>query len=333
MDIIFPLISVIVPNYNHEKYLKQRLDSIFNQTYPNFEVILLDDRSTDNSRRLLSEYAKNKKVSHCVFNEVNSGNTFVQWNKGINLAQGEFIWIAESDDFCDSGFLETVCKPLIENNDVVLSYCQSNKVNEKGELTGNWLDYTNRFDPLLFTENFILSGNDFIKQFLVYRNVIPNASAVLFRKSRFNELGFLNEDIALKCNGDWVFYTQLISTKKIAFTAQSINNFRFHSQSVIAKSGKSESRDVTIDILIMMRKSMIDYLENQNFDASAIIKLNKKLIRLLRYEKAMFLIRNKEKVKGSAILVTVFDLFIKEYKFYKNLKLKFNSIFFNSNQI
>ena len=66
-----PLISVIVPNFNHVKYLTQRLNSIFNQTYSNFEVILLDDCSTDNSREILSKYARNKKVSHCVFNENN----------------------------------------------------------------------------------------------------------------------------------------------------------------------------------------------------------------------------------------------------------------------
>lgn len=325
----YPLVSVIVPNYNHEKYLKERLDCIFNQTYLNFEVILLDDCSTDNSRDILGQYSQNPKVSHCVFNEINTGNTFVQWNKGIALAKGEFIWIAESDDFCDANFLQEVLKPLIENSDVVLSYCQSNRVDEKGKVIGNWIDYTNRFDSLFFRENFILSGKDFIERFLVYRNVIPNASAVLFRKSRFHEIGFLDEDISLKCNGDWVFYTQLISTKKIAFTAKSKNNFRFHTQSVIAQSVKNEKRDITVEVLIAMRRSMIDYFLKQNFDTSSIIKLNKKLIRILQYEKAMFLIRNKEKIKGGLILLSVFDVFIIEYKFYKNFKLKFNTAIFS----
>ena len=72
MVVQFPLVSIIVPNYNHEKYLKQRLDSIFNQTYSNFEVILLDDCSSDSSQTILLEYAKNPKVSYCIFNEFNS---------------------------------------------------------------------------------------------------------------------------------------------------------------------------------------------------------------------------------------------------------------------
>lgn len=324
-----PLISVIVPNYNHEKYLRQRLDSIFNQTYPNFEVILLDDCSTDNSRAILSEYSNNDKVAHCVFNQINTGNTFVQWNKGIALAKGEYIWIAESDDYCSDSFLEKVFQPFLENQDIVLSYCQSNRVNENGEITGNWIEYTNRFNATLFQQNFILPGNDFIKQFLVYRNAIPNASAVLFKKSRISELGFLNEDISLKCNGDWLFYTKLISTKKIAFLSNSENNFRFHSQSVIAQSSKNENRIDTIEILIAMRENMIDYFTNQTFDANDIIKLNKKQIRILRYEKAMFLIRNKEKIKGGIILFSVGDLFIKNYKFYKSLKLKLKGLIFN----
>ena len=64
-----PLVSIIIPNYNHALYLKERLDSIFNQTFQDFEVILLDDCSTDTSREVLAEYAKKDKVSHCIFNE------------------------------------------------------------------------------------------------------------------------------------------------------------------------------------------------------------------------------------------------------------------------
>jgi glycosyltransferase involved in cell wall biosynthesis len=83
LDLFSPLVSIIVPNYNHEKFLKKRLDSIFNQTFQDFEVILMDDCSTDDSRIILSDYAKNSKVSHCIFNESNSGNTFKQWVKGL----------------------------------------------------------------------------------------------------------------------------------------------------------------------------------------------------------------------------------------------------------
>ena len=78
-----PLVSVIVPNYNHAPYLRERIDSILNQTFQDFELILLDDCSPDNSREIINSYKDNPHVSHIVLNEENSGNTFVQWDLGV----------------------------------------------------------------------------------------------------------------------------------------------------------------------------------------------------------------------------------------------------------
>ena len=100
-----PLVSIIVPNYNHAKYLHQRLDSIFNQTCTNFEVILLDDLSTDNSIEILNSY-NDSRISHRFYNKENSGSPFRQWKKGLEAAKGELVWIAESDDWADVSFLE-----------------------------------------------------------------------------------------------------------------------------------------------------------------------------------------------------------------------------------
>ena len=111
-----PKISIIVPNYNHSSFLNERLDSIFNQTFQDFEVILLDDKSTDNSTEILRHYTQNEKVSHFIINKKNSGSPFKQWKKGIELAKGEFIWIAESDDTCDLNFLEEQIKALQQND-------------------------------------------------------------------------------------------------------------------------------------------------------------------------------------------------------------------------
>ena len=82
----------------------------------------MGDFSTDNSRKIISEYASNGKVSHCVYNEINTGNTFIQWNKGIELAKGDFIWIAELDDFCELNFLQELIQPLVKKKEVFLSY-------------------------------------------------------------------------------------------------------------------------------------------------------------------------------------------------------------------
>lgn len=323
----FPLISIIVPNYNHEKYLKQRLESIFSQTYTNFEVILLDDCSTDNSRIILSEYANNKKVSHCVFNDINSGNTFVQWNKGIQLAKGDFIWIAESDDFCDCNFLEEVCKPLIANPDIVLSYCQSNRVNENSEITGDWKSHTDSLSVEQFKNDFVLDGNLFIQDYLIYKNVIPNASAAVLKKKFLKIPVDLINTMQFKYCGDWVIYIQQIINHKIGFVASPMNSFRYHTNSVIAKASQSEKRISIIDIDIKMKELMFSLLKkNKPKNYSAIALNNKNIVKSLKYEKALSLIRNNNRWKGICLLISVFDVFLKRYPFKKSLILKLKTI-------
>src|SRR5450759_685207 len=145
-----PKVSVIVPNYNHAKYLFQRLDSIFNQTFQDFELILLDDCSTDNSFELLKGYSTHPKVSHFIVNKQNSGSTFKQWAKGIELGRGEFLWIAESDDVCEINFLEKVLLPFQKYDNAGLVYCQSWSINDTGQKTGNWLEHTENFNTTLF---------------------------------------------------------------------------------------------------------------------------------------------------------------------------------------
>src|SRR5690349_2386149 len=99
-------ISVIIPNFDHASFLKQRIESVLNQTFQDFEIIILDDCSTDNSREIIEQYRQHPKVSHIEYNKTNSGSTFIQWQKGLSIAVGEYMWIAESDDVSSPKFIE-----------------------------------------------------------------------------------------------------------------------------------------------------------------------------------------------------------------------------------
>jgi glycosyltransferase involved in cell wall biosynthesis len=102
-----PKVSVIVPNYNHSQFLSERLDSIINQTYKDFELIILDDASTDNSIDVINQYLnKYPELIRFQPSTNNSGSPFVQWDNGIKLAKGEFVWIAESDDVAPTKLFE-----------------------------------------------------------------------------------------------------------------------------------------------------------------------------------------------------------------------------------
>lgn len=94
------LISIIIPVYNTEDYLEESLNSVINQTYKNIEIICIDDASTDNSLKILNDYAKKDKRITVLSNENNLGPSYSR-NKGLNVANGEFILFHDSDDVVD----------------------------------------------------------------------------------------------------------------------------------------------------------------------------------------------------------------------------------------
>ena len=120
-----PKVSIIVPSYNHASYLRERLESIYRQTYWNIEVILLDDCSSDGSVEILQEFAQRfSDRTICHFNDTNSGGVFHQWKKGLELASGELVWIAESDDACSENFLAELVR-FFANSAVMLAFART----------------------------------------------------------------------------------------------------------------------------------------------------------------------------------------------------------------
>ena len=127
-----PRVSVIIPNYNHARFLEERVQSVLDQTFQDFEIIFLDDASTDGSREVFSSLARDVRVRKTIFNDRNSGSTYKQWNRGCREAEGDLLWIAESDDYSDPAFLETLAGALDAHPEAGLTFCQSRIVNEAG---------------------------------------------------------------------------------------------------------------------------------------------------------------------------------------------------------
>lgn len=229
-----PLISVVVPNYNHERFLAQRLDSIINQTYQNIEIIILDDCSTDNSRDLIIQYANRDKRIKYLWNKKNSGSPFRQWKKGTERARGEYIWIAESDDYADTRFLEVLFSFLQANPSAAIAYCQSRLINYKGESLGSHYRHLHALDPNLWNSDFYLDGKTIISKYMIIMNVIPNASAVLMRKSA---LKCINWDAVFSYHlaGDRMLWVQILKEYGICFVNRELNYFRMDGNTVRSK--------------------------------------------------------------------------------------------------
>jgi glycosyltransferase involved in cell wall biosynthesis len=235
-----PLISIIVPNYNYDRYLQKRLDTIYNQTFQDFEVILLDDKSTDDSLVILKEYEK-KPNTKLIINDKNSGSVFHQWQKGVRLARGTYIWIAESDDFSELNFLEKLV-PKFSDNDVSLVYCNSNSVDENDIVTSDFYTINKYYEGLGYDsskwqKNYINDGKNEIENVLAIKNTIPNSSCALFKRESFLKMD-IKEIEELSCSHDWLTYINVIKEGKIGFVSECLNFHRRHDQSVIAVNAK-----------------------------------------------------------------------------------------------
>jgi len=222
-------VSIVVPNYNHEKYLRKRMESIFAQSYQDFELILLDDCSTDNSRQILSSYAGDARV-RLEFNQQNSGTPFKQWNKGVAMARGKYVWIAESDDYADTRLLERLVTILEAQPEVALCYCRSWRVLADGSVAGHFDTYLDGLDGSRWTRDFISDGIEVCRDSFLLCNTVPNASAVVFRKRIFDEAGGADE--RLRICGDYKLWIGMALRGKIAYVAEPLNFFRHHEQNV-----------------------------------------------------------------------------------------------------
>lgn len=240
----FPLVSVIVPNYNYGRYLNLRIQSILQQTYPHFEVILLDDASTDNSKEIIRPYQNHAKVSHILQNEHNTGSPFRQWSKGIQHAQGEYIWIAEADDLCENTFLEQLVPLLAEHPEAAVCFAGSRHIDQNGEL----LTYDMNKWKANYPAYAVFNGKKYIEHNLYWRNYIANTSSAIFRKDRV-DMDCMKQCLEMDCSGDWLFWFYLALKGDVIERYEVLNYFRQHAQKVTTQaesSGKGKNEDIEI---------------------------------------------------------------------------------------
>lgn len=242
-------VSVIIPNYNYERFMLQRIYSILNQTWKVGEIIVLDDNSTDGSVKLathiqseVTEYVPIRLIN----NKVNRG-TFSQWELGFKRAKLDYIWIAEADDYSDEDFLKHAVAPLDNDDKVVISYVNTGYVNEVGLLLGdveNDIDYQQSGH---WSSDFISDGKDEARCYTYLNNTIANVSSVVFRRRKDIQYAELFEEARkYRQAGDWVFYVNYMIYGRIAYTHKILNYYRIHGSNV---SSTTKAKDHIGEIL------------------------------------------------------------------------------------
>lgn len=267
-DNFLPKVSVIVPNYNHGKYLRDRLESIYNQTYTNIEVILLDDCSTDDSKDILNEYASiHPEITICSFNSINSGGVFNQWKKGLRLATGDLIWIAESDDYCTSNFLDELVEGFV-NSGVMLSFCRTEFVlGTSTQRIWSTEEYLAQFDDGIWAKPFVKSAHALVNEMWSVKNIVPNVSSAIFRNPGHIDLLEDSEWMSLRLCGDWIFYLTIVRGGLVTYKPWATNFYRQHPSNTSVNAQKEEvyyrEHEVVSKRLVSMYKVDIGFLNKQ----------------------------------------------------------------------
>lgn len=244
-----PVVSVIVPNYNYARYLEVRLESILNQTFQDFELILLDDASTDESVSIFEKYKSNPHVSHLVVNAENTGSPFRQWMKGIQLAHGKWVWIAEADDSCEPDFLETCMEQVAGADNVAVCMTGSSFIGTKGEVIRKEADYWSKRRQS--GGIYCFDGADYVEHKLYWHSCIMNASSAFFRKEyalRLGDLPFLS----MRYSGDWMFWIGMAMQGDVCEIRRPLNHFRQHTSVSVegVRTGKRLREDMDVVLFV-----------------------------------------------------------------------------------
>lgn len=217
------LISVIVPVYNTLAYLDKCINSILNQTFTDFELLLIDDGSTDGSGEKLDEYAK-VDLRIRVFHKENGGSSSAR-NLGIKEAKGEYLSFQDSDDYCDEDFLESLAKPILEAREKCL---EAPKIVQVGR---SEIDESGERLPDICTppkEREDISSRDFFESLIMHIGDCSFCTKVIHRslfESREFPIGKLNEDFHL-----------LIDMLREVDTVVSLPGYKYH---VFYRSGSN----------------------------------------------------------------------------------------------
>ena len=228
----------------------ERLYSILYQNIKIHELIILDDCSSDNSRQIIDNIVEKIKPFinvRKIYNEVNSGTTFKQWKKGFKEATGEYVWIAEADDYCSNKMLNKLVEKIKENKNIQIAYVDTAFIDKFGNImiktirneidirkTGHW------------DKPFVENGKYEIENYCFLNCIIANVSSCLIKNENYDDIF---EKISIyRQAGDWLFYNLVMLKGDICYISDPINYYRVHGNNVTSLTKKQRHFDEIVKI-------------------------------------------------------------------------------------
>lgn len=262
-----PKISIIVPIYNSENYLKRCVDSLINQTYRNIEIILVNDGSTDKSGVICNDYKSKYEYVKVIHHSLSSGAAGLPRNTGINAASGEYISFVDSDDWIDPNMIKILFS-AVKNNNIEIAECN--------------LIETNEFHIILIKDYNILKTTIEDKLEALKRIINTSRFSVcirLYKKALINNIRFLENVMS-----EDVYFTIQLFTKIDKLVRIEVPLYYYHnSPNSITRKIYNVNHLHTIKSALFLKETLI----NNVYDKKLLIAIKSFVLRELLYHYKM----------------------------------------------
>lgn len=245
-----PVISILIPTYNGASYLSECIESILVQTYQDWELLIVDDCSGDDTLNIALRYAHRDRRLRVVSNPENLG-LVGNWNRCIELAQGEWIKFVFQDDWIEPECLEAMLDASTLNNSIVA--CQRIFAFGEGVSESTQQDFLNLPTlSLLFPDAGMISAEAYRAAVvdLLDVNFVGEPTAVMLHRNVFEKFGYFNPALIQLC--DFEFWTRIAVHTGIAYVPRPLATFRVHKDATSAKNAAQNDYGIELDILSML---------------------------------------------------------------------------------
>ncbi|MDR3063575.1 MAG: glycosyltransferase [Methanobrevibacter sp.] len=253
-------VSVIFPIFNNSKYLDESLTSLINQNFKEFEIIVVNDGSTDNSLEITEKILSKTKISYKIISQKNQGVSAAR-NLGLNSANGKYILFLDSDDKIDLNHINYLYNS-IKNNKTDFAFTNILKFNSEGDFIRKKENYK------ILEENKIISTQDLIKLELEMK--IPfSFTQILYKTSILKENNLLFDEKHSYGEDTEFALKSLINGKNVAITNEFTYFYRIYPESTSSKKGLQRFQ------IIAIFEDLINYFKEYNLELEDLIKFNR----------------------------------------------------------
>lgn len=265
-----PLVSVIIPTFNYGSFIGETISAVMEQTYPNWEIIIVDDGSTDNTKSILVPFLKDQRIQY--FYKKNAGLSAAR-NTGLSLSKGDFLQFLDADDLISPSKIERQITHFYASDEIGISYTPAYYFTDQRK--------SERYRTVALTDTDWmpkLAGDDYLTWLeLIKRNIMP-INAALVRRNVIETVGLF--DVDLKSLEDWDYWLRCATFTKICYLEddEGFALIRVHPNSM----SKNEVRMATTEI--ELRTTFTKRIKQTNLTSHqklALIGINNKSLKLL----------------------------------------------------